>query len=54
MAAAAAGYDYPALLEKIVELAIERQPDELAHARALRRAVRRGRTRRARGSSRAR
>jgi D-alanine-D-alanine ligase len=54
MAAEAAGYDYPGLLQKIVDLAVERQPDALAHARSLRRAVRRGRTRRARGSSRAR
>ena len=53
MAAEAAGHDYPALLQRIVDLAIERQPEAVAHARSLRRALKRGRTRRARGSSRA-
>ena len=54
MAAEAAGYDYPALLERIVELAVERQPEAVAHARSLRRALTPGTTRHVRGSSRAR
>ena len=41
MAAEAAGYDYPALLQRIVDLAVERQPEAMAHAKALRRAVKR-------------
>jgi D-alanine-D-alanine ligase len=36
MAAEAAGYDYPALLERIVELAVERQPEAVARARGAR------------------
>jgi D-alanine-D-alanine ligase len=37
MAAEAAGYDYAKLLQRIVELALERQPEQVAHVRSLKR-----------------
>jgi D-alanine-D-alanine ligase len=45
MAAAAAGYDYPALLEKIVQLAVERQGVQPKRRRRSSREARRDRVR---------